>query len=545
MCAYVRIGRLRKLGAVVRCLAGLVVAAVVCHPSAAAAAPAVGGAAIAVEAGSGHTCALLADGSAECWGLNSDGQLGDGSTANSNVPVRAKGITDAVAIGGSAMSTCVVVSGGSVECWGDNSVGELGDATTTTSNVPVAVNGITNAVAIGGGGGFTCAVLSSGGIDCWGDNETGDLGDGTTNNSHAPVPVQGITTAVAITSGGGPTVCALLSGGGVDCWGADGAGQLGNGVLPVIDPSDDPPGPMSDVPVAVVAMTKAVAVAAGYSHACAGLSSGNVACWGLNSEGELGAGFISSNSTFPGSIVPVAAVGITDAVALAGGGGHTCALRAGGGVDCWGDNSYGQLGNGTEWNNSALPTAVTRLTDATTITAGEAHTCAVRAHGGIDCWGLNNLGQLGNGSRNDARVPVPVVGIGRPPVGGWSGNPPTSGLPISGAGGGSQPTGPTGGGVGSKSTGCPVYTRRSGRREWRYTIRIHRKLSCSASRSLIRRVDAATSRVDPDPGVYIRVSPWVCREFRPVRSRIIGDCRQQGRRRLRWTETQFHVSRLR
>jgi len=129
--------------------------------------------------------------------------------------------------------TCVVLSRGTVQCWGNNAWGGLGNDTTTDSSVPVSVTGITNAVAVAGGGSHTCVVLSGGTIQCWGYNQDGQLGNGTTNavapfGIPTPVTVSGITNAIAV-AGGATHTCALLSGGTVQCWGANGDGELGNG----------------------------------------------------------------------------------------------------------------------------------------------------------------------------------------------------------------------------------------------------------------------------------------------------------------------------
>lgn len=195
--------------------------------------------------GGGTTCALLADHSVRCWGENESGQLGNGTTTDSSVPVTVSGITDAAQVsvgraGSNEGHACAVLNDHSVRCWGRNATGQLGNGTTTSSSVPVAVTGISNAQQVVALGYSSCALLTDHSVRCWGQNSAGQLGDGTTTNSTAPVAVTGISTATAI-SGGGYTACALLADGTARCWGYNIFGQLGNGTT--VD---------SSVPVTVV-----------------------------------------------------------------------------------------------------------------------------------------------------------------------------------------------------------------------------------------------------------------------------------------------------
>ncbi len=145
-------------------------------------------------------------------------------------------------------------------------------------------------------------------------------------------------------------------------------------------------------------------VAAGISHSCAVLSEGTVVCWGENAFGQLG------NGSAAFSLVPVRVVGIDSATSIAAGGAHSCALLSEGRVTCWGDNAAGQLGNGNT-APSAIPVEVTGITDAVAITAGRTHTCAVSADGAIRCWGVDTSGPLGSGHLVDSSTPVAVRDI--------------------------------------------------------------------------------------------------------------------------------------
>ncbi|MEJ2552655.1 MAG: RCC1 repeat-containing protein [Gammaproteobacteria bacterium] len=348
------------------------------------------------------TCELLADGKVICWGGNENGQLGDGSTTGSIVPVTVSGITTASAIATGYYSTCALLADGTVKCWGDNQYGQLGNGNTNPSLTPVAVSGITTATAITVGYGHACALLADKTVWCWGDNSAGQLGNGTTNDSPIAVQVQNISTAMEITAGFQHT-CARLSDQTIRCWGDNSSGQLGNGGT---SPSSTP------VPVSGIDGTttskKATGIAAGYGHTCALLANKTVWCWGKNSYGQLG------NGGYTESDAPVMVSGIDgttiQATAIAVGQNHSCALLSGGAEQCWGFNYYGQLGNSST-TSSNVPVSVSGISSATALTAGNFHSCALLSSGQVQCWGNNRSGQLGNGVAIQSTTPVNVSSI--------------------------------------------------------------------------------------------------------------------------------------
>jgi alpha-tubulin suppressor-like RCC1 family protein len=222
----------------------------------------------------------------------------------------------------------------------------------------VAVRGIAGATAVTAGNDHTCALLATGAVDCWGYNFAAELGVGTSSGPHfctggqwcstTPVAVIGIANATAITAGGDHT-CALLVGGGVDCWGFNSYGQLGDGISSGPQTCEFGVVRCAKTPVAASGTVSPTAIAAGGDHTCALLAAGRVACWGANSFGELGDGTHSGPAAcngYPCSATPVAVSRLAGASAISGGEDHTCALLSGGAVACWGEGAYGELGDG-------------------------------------------------------------------------------------------------------------------------------------------------------------------------------------------------------
>ena len=320
-----------------------------------------------VSNGGNHSCALTTVGGVKCWGNNMLGQLGNGSDYLAfPFPVDVVGLgSGAVAVSAGGDSSCAVTSAGAVKCWGENSAGQLGDGTTTDSRVPVDVVGLgSGAVAVSASWGHSCAVTSAGAVKCWGFNGYGQLGNGTTTNSRVPVSVVGLSSGVVAVSAGWSHACALATAGAVKCWGSNDSGKLGNGTTTG-----------STVPVGVVGLgSGVVAVSAGLTHSCAVATAGAAKCWGGNGYGQLGNG-TTADSRIP---VGVVGLGSGAAGVAAGGnpgefslsGDHSCAVTTAGTVRCWGNSNMGQLGNGT-YTRSSVPVdviglgtaAVTRLGD--------------------------------------------------------------------------------------------------------------------------------------------------------------------------------------
>lgn len=352
-----------------------------------------------VGAGWIHSCALTSAGGVRCWGANFDGQLGNGSTTTSAVPVNTTGLTAGVAVLSVGQGhNCAVTTAGALKCWGANSYGQLGDGTTTARSTPIDVTGLGSGVAsVATGNGHTCAQMTSGGVKCWGANANGQLGDGTTTSRLTPVDVSGLPSGISAIVAGYLSTCAITSSGTMKCWGYNAFGQLGDGTST-----------QRTTPVDVVGVSGVAEIAAGWYHTCARRTDGALVCWGANVSGQLGVGGRTNVSTPP--TTPTLSNGVQHVAA--GGNGQTCVIAgSASGIFCWGNNASGQLGTGM-FGAVISPAAVTGLSSGTTsFGLGTFHTCAVSG-GAAKCWGYGPGGQLGDGTNPLYRTtPGNVTGL--------------------------------------------------------------------------------------------------------------------------------------
>jgi alpha-tubulin suppressor-like RCC1 family protein len=401
--------------------------------------------AVSITAGGQTSCAIKANGTVVCWGYGVVGQVGPGVrnptavTQMISIPALVPGVNNAVSIVTSNNLTCAVISDGSVQCWGANNSAQA--MVNTTGFTPVTLAGISNvaamtlgklhacalktdttvecwgtyktttqgaATAIKDAGGtpltnvqsvssgidHTCASKFDGTVHCWGWNGSGQLGDSTNVDHTAAKPV--IMPGMGKLASGTNHTCAFNSLGQVTCVGQGGLGQLGNGV------TGDSTTPVAvNIPGGVKAITSAA------YHTCAmktDTSSGDIACWGYGLYGQLGNGTnvdsnVPVNITIPGGVSAITA-----------GAYHTCALKANGTIACWGQNTFGQLGDGTN-TSSNTPVTITIPGGVTAISAGTFHTCALKTNGTMACWGRGAEGQLGNNTYGDLNAPGDVFGL--------------------------------------------------------------------------------------------------------------------------------------
>ncbi len=400
-----------------------------------------------------HTCALLSTGGVKCWGWNSNGQLGNNSTTDSNLPVSVSGIASGASdIQVSSYGSCAQVSA-QTKCWGWNNYFQLANGSSSDSITPSVVSSVSGYKMYSLGDVVSCVISSAGKPQCWGSPAYGLLGDtNLTNSTSTPTDLPGLTQNVAIIKSGFSFSCAVKTDGSINCWGKRSEGELGNNVAggdgskvttkytslssnistvvsgrahACIVKSDttvwcsgsDGSGQLGlsngnnfysndlgyDKFRQINSLTGIVAqISAGSNHTCVRTTTGGVKCWGLNSSGQLGDGTTNSSST------PVDVAGLGGAVIdLAAGAYHTCALITGGTIKCWGANNYGQLGNSSTSSTAVTsPQLVTGITNGKSITAGRFHTCTQYMASAVACWGRNANGQLGINSTTDSSSPV-------------------------------------------------------------------------------------------------------------------------------------------
>jgi alpha-tubulin suppressor-like RCC1 family protein len=395
-----------------------------------------------IAAGVSHTCALVR-GAVYCWGSNAHGQLGDGTDVDRTDPAPVPGLSDAIAVTAGTWHTCALRQVGEVLCWGDGKDGQIGDDRLGTRDRPSAAAGV-RATAIAAGGDHTCAIGQDREVWCWGSNFRGQSGAGDgpirrptrvpdapradalaagddltcalaagevwcwgweplRDRPGGPARVPGIAGAVQLSVGTGHA-CVVRDDGRALCWGTGRHGQLGDGRPVATEPARSPHAPPRELPrLAEVADLKDVAaVTLGGEFACALRRTGEVACWGEGRDGKLGDGSLADYHE------PVAVPGLRDVIELAAGSAHACARDRAGALRCWGYNEDGQAGPRPP--EPALPGASRFALAATGVAVGESHACAW-SQTAAWCWGDNTYGQLGDGTRERRVVPTAVVGL--------------------------------------------------------------------------------------------------------------------------------------
>ncbi|HEY1642189.1 MAG TPA: hypothetical protein VGG35_15965 [Streptosporangiaceae bacterium] len=340
------------------------------------------------------------------WGHNDFGQLGNGTTTDASTPVRVRlpGGTTLRQVRAGCGHTLALTSSGHVLAWGLNSDGQLGNDSTANSETPVRVRipGGTKVTAVRAGCEFSLALTSGRKVLAWGSDSYGQLGNGSTTDSHLPVPVHlpGATRVTAI-SAGGAFALARTARRRVLAWGQNTSAELGN------DSTTSSDVPLRvDLPVGL----KVGIVSAGYNFALASVAGRRFAyyAWGANNLGQYGDGSTSGMATPVGVVHAVHGPGHVHLASLFAGCGHVLALFSDGAMLAWGANKYGQLGNGTTTSSYAPVLVKLGSARATAASASCADSYALTRDGHVLAWGYDGESQLGNGSSTDSDRPARV-----------------------------------------------------------------------------------------------------------------------------------------
>jgi len=350
-----------------------------------------------------------------------DGRAIDTGDAKLDTAVT-KSTSNVISASAGWMHVCAVRSNMRLYCLGDNSYGQIGDEPQIVSSWTRISTGYLNGkqlLSVGLGARHTCAITLGNQLACWGSNGSGQLGDGSLTNRIAPKLIDGGYLAgkrtVAV-SGGSEHTCAVLFNGKLACWGWNYAGQLGDGTL-----RNRPLPKLIDG--GFLAGKEVFAVSAGHVHTCALTLSGQVACWGSNSFGQLGDGTLTDRSE--PKLINGGFLAGKSVIAIGTGRDHTCALTTSMQIACWGGNDSGQLGDGTLTNQS-VPKLINggflAGKNVAVLEVGWSHICAITSSAQVACWGNNDLGQLGDGTTNIRKLPVRAQMNGAAAVGavtGW------------------------------------------------------------------------------------------------------------------------------
>jgi len=348
---------------------------------------------VAIAAAGDQSCGIAVGGQVMCWGDNGGGQAGTGKISSGGLPkpqvVAGVGGASGLDCGG---NHCCAVTSTGLWCWGYDAYGQTTGTGLNGPPVATAKQVAVPAVEVATGLYHTCARDTGGTVRCWGLGSSGQLGDGSAPVASPPVVVDLAPAAVDLDCGD-HHCCAAGTDGQAWCWGFNNGGELGIGVTGQ--------GKQENKPVAAKGVAGVTAVAVGAGHACALVGGGKVMCWGANGSLQTGLSGPAMMAT-PG-IIP----GFTGATSLFAGGAHTCALGAGK-AWCWGDNGKGQAAPTLTAIFVGAPAEVSGIAGIGLVALGGAHTCVRAGNGGVYCWGANNLGQLGDGSTKDSKIPALV-----------------------------------------------------------------------------------------------------------------------------------------
>ncbi len=340
-----------------------------------------------------HACGITTGDAAYCWGSNSNGQLGNG-VGYQTAPYLVAGGATWIDLSAGDVATCGIKADGTAWCWGGNWDGRAGDGTKTDRMVPVAVLGGGTYTGVGFASGTPCAIRSDKSLRCWGSEDTGGLGNGEEENTayrYVPVPVSGGHTWTKVV-GHLETTCGLKTDGTIWCWGNNGMQQLGSAA-----PAESP------TPLQLPGADVWTDIAVAYTHACGIKNDGTAWCWGERYGGKLGDGGVTTGST----ATPVQVAGGGTWSKLAAGEDSTCGIKTDNTLWCWGERSYGRIGDGGA--TSGNQTTPVQIAGAwTKISVAFGHACAIKTDGSAWCWGDGDQGKTGAGNTTDRNTPYNI-----------------------------------------------------------------------------------------------------------------------------------------
>ena len=354
---------------------------------------------IDVAAGSTHSCGIKSDGRLFCWGERYGGKIGNGGSASGNqlTPVEVTGGGVWVSVTAGEDSTCGIQANGKAFCWGERSYGRLGVGGATSGNqtTPVLVTGEGAWKKIDANATHTCGIKTDDTAWCWGYAQYGKTGRGNTTDAANPVLVFSGTDKWLDIDAGFNHTCGIKANGTAWCWGAGTGGQLGDGATT-----------NRIMGVAVTGGGTWTSINAANTHSCGIKTGGTLFCWGTNTYGEIG------DDTTITRTSPVSVAGGAAWKAVSGGSYFTCGIRMDGRRNCWGSNGIeGRLGDGATISRS-VPTPIEPRSPWKYVTHGHSHICGIKTDDTLWCWGANEYGQLGNNTTSPSYVPVQVTGGG-------------------------------------------------------------------------------------------------------------------------------------
>jgi alpha-tubulin suppressor-like RCC1 family protein len=353
-----------------------------------------------VSTGALHTCAINTGKSLYCWGANGFGQIGDGTTTRRPSPTRIGSAGAWANVSAGYNHTCATTTGDSLYCWGYNGTGQIGDGTSGGGNdrhspKKIGSSGVWAAAAAGGN--HTCAITTGNSLYCWGYNIYGQVGDGTSGNSRPSPKKIGTSGVWAGVTTGELHTCAISTGKSLYCWGANEAGSLGDGTTT-----------NRRSPTRIGSAGAWALASAGDYHSCAISTANSLYCWGYNNNGQVGDGTTTQRLS-PKKIGTTGAWARINTGGTSGVYSHTCATTTGNSLYCWGNNSFGQIGDGTTTSPRLSPKKIGTTGVWAGAQAGGTHSCAITTAKSLYCWGYNGEGQIGDGTLDTRLAPKKIA----------------------------------------------------------------------------------------------------------------------------------------